>query len=98
MEEVLPCFSLTCRSILCNRRVLLCFTTNILEFIECVNGENIRWIVDYKLSISGEKLDLPVAAEQHRPQLARYESLFVGEGWKIKTAVLFLSSGELFVL
>ena len=67
-------------------------------FIECVNGENIRWIVDYKLSISGEKLDLPVAAEQHRAQLARYESLFVGEGWKIKTAVLFLSSGELFVL
>lgn len=67
-------------------------------FIECVNGENIRWIIDYKLSISGVKLDLPAAAEQHRPQLARYQSLFVGEGWKIKTAVLFLSSGELFVL
>jgi ATP-dependent exoDNAse (exonuclease V) beta subunit len=67
-------------------------------FVECVNGENIRWIVDYKLTISGETLDLAVVAEQHRPQLARYESLFLSEALKIKTAVLFLSSGELFVL
>ncbi len=73
-------------------------------FIESINGENVRWIIDYKLTTADESFDLAqnfnlaVAAEQHRPQLARYESLFLSEGLKIKTAVLFLTTGELFPL
>lgn len=73
-------------------------------FIESIDGENVRWIIDYKLTAADESFDLAenfnlaVAAEQHRPQLARYESLFLSEGLKIKTAVLFLNTGELFPL
>jgi ATP-dependent exoDNAse (exonuclease V) beta subunit len=54
-----------------------------------------RWIVDYKLTNLEAGLELRQAAEQHRPQLTRYASLFVSEGLPIKTAVLFLSTGQL---
>ena len=54
-----------------------------------------RWIVDYKLTNLEAGLELKQAAEQHRPQLTRYASLFVSEGLPIKTAVLFLSTGQL---
>jgi len=54
-----------------------------------------RWIVDYKLTNLEAGLELKQAAEVHRPQLARYASLFASEGLPIKTAVLFLSTGQL---
>ncbi|MCX7190232.1 MAG: exodeoxyribonuclease V, partial [Methylotenera sp.] len=54
-----------------------------------------RWIVDYKLTNLELGLELKQAAEVHRPQLARYASLFASEGLPIKTAVLFLSTGQL---
>jgi len=60
-------------------------------FIE--NG--IRWIVDYKLTTQNEIGDLAAVAEQHRPQLLRYASLFVQEKLPIKTAVFFLSLARL---
>ena len=60
-------------------------------FIE--NGT--RWIVDYKLTATDETLDFNLYAEQHRPQLERYASLFISEELPIKKAVLFLSSGKL---
>lgn len=60
-------------------------------FVE--NG--LRWIVDYKLTNLEEGIDLVVAAEQHRPQLERYASLFNAAGLPIKKAVLFLALGQL---
>ncbi|MDP3088127.1 MAG: UvrD-helicase domain-containing protein [Methylotenera sp.] len=62
-------------------------------------SEGVRWIVDYKLTTLNESLsteaDLATAAEQHRPQLERYASLFTHEDLPIKKAVLFLSKGNL---
>jgi len=54
-----------------------------------------RWIIDYKLGLAEEAEDSATAAEAHRPQLARYASLFDYAGLPIKTAVLFLSTGRL---
>jgi ATP-dependent exoDNAse (exonuclease V) beta subunit len=54
-----------------------------------------RWIVDYKLGLGDEAENSAAAAEAHRPQLARYASLFADAGLPIKTAVLFLSTGRL---
>ena len=54
-----------------------------------------RWIVDYKLGLGNEAENSAAAAEAHRPQLARYASLFADAGLPIKTAVLFLSTGRL---
>ena len=54
-----------------------------------------RWVVDYKLTNLEVGLELKQAAEVHRPQLSRYASLFASEGLPIKTAVLFLSIGQL---
>ena len=60
-----------------------------LTFIE----EDVRWIIDYKLTATHE--NITIAANQHKPQLARYASLFSDENRPIKTAVFFLSSGQL---
>jgi ATP-dependent exoDNAse (exonuclease V) beta subunit len=68
-----------------------------------IDGKNVRWIVDYKLTASDESVDLTadlttdltVVAEQHRPQLERYARLFASEGLQIKYAIYFLSSGNL---
>ncbi|MEI8117870.1 MAG: UvrD-helicase domain-containing protein [Methylophilaceae bacterium] len=60
-------------------------------FIE--NGT--RWIVDYKLTTQNEIGDPVTVAEQHRPQLSRYASLFVQEKLPIKIAVFFLSLAKL---
>src|SRR5450830_219429 len=60
-----------------------------------IDGENVRWIVDYKLTALGESMDLTLAAELHRPQLERYAGLFEAEALPIKKAVLFLSVGQL---
>lgn len=54
-----------------------------------------RWIIDYKLGLGDEAESSAAAAEAHRPQLARYASLFADAGLPIKTAVLFLSTGRL---
>jgi ATP-dependent exoDNAse (exonuclease V) beta subunit len=60
-----------------------------------IDGKNIRWIVDYKLTTPDENEDLTVVAVQHRPQLERYARLFASEGLQIKCAIYFLSSGNL---
>ena len=60
-------------------------------FIE--NGT--RWIVDYKLTAQNEIGDPATAAEQHRPQLSSYASLFLQEKLPIKIAVFFLSLARL---
>ena len=60
-----------------------------LTFID----EDVRWIIDYKLTMTDENSE--VAANQHKPQLARYASLFLHESYPIKTAVFFLNSGQL---
>ena len=60
-----------------------------LTFID----EDVRWIVDYKLTATDENSE--VAASQHKPQLARYASLFSNENKPIKKAVFFLNSGQL---
>lgn len=54
-----------------------------------------RWIIDYKLGMADEAGSSAAGAEAHRPQLARYASLFADAGLPIKTAVLFLSTGRL---
>jgi ATP-dependent exoDNAse (exonuclease V) beta subunit len=54
-----------------------------------------RWIIDYKLGLGDEAGSSAAAAEAHRPQLARYASLFADASLPIKTAVLFLSTGRL---
>jgi ATP-dependent helicase/nuclease subunit A len=65
-------------------------------FIECTSeGKQVRWIVDYKLTQLEEGVDLVSAAEQHRPQLERYASVFMADGLPIKQAVLFLAYGQL---
>ena len=58
----------------------------------------VRWIIDYKLNTQTETADLSQLAQQHRPQLARYAALFKDEGLPIKTAVFFLSFGQLITL
>ena len=60
-----------------------------LTFID----EDVRWIIDYKLSAADE--NITIAASQHKPQLARYANLFLEENKPIKTAIFFLSSGQL---
>ena len=65
-----------------------------LTFIENgALGEKIRWIIDYKLTLVNENITM--AAQLHNPQLARYASLFKHENLPIKTAVFFLSAGQL---
>ncbi|MCF8192698.1 MAG: exodeoxyribonuclease V, partial [Candidatus Methylopumilus sp.] len=54
-----------------------------------------RWLIDYKLGLGHEAGSSAGGAEAHRPQLARYASLFDYAGLPIKTAVLFLSTGRL---
>jgi ATP-dependent helicase/nuclease subunit A len=60
-----------------------------LTFIE----NNERWIIDYKLTATDESAEITV--EQHKPQLARYASLFLHENLPIKKAVFFLSISKL---
>ncbi|MEO6117831.1 MAG: UvrD-helicase domain-containing protein, partial [Methylotenera sp.] len=68
-------------------------------FIESIiDGNKVRWIVDYKLTDFDETVDLMQAAETHRTQLERYAGLFADEGLPIKKAVLFLSIGRLVLL
>ena len=65
-----------------------------LTFIENeASGKKVRWIIDYKLTATDENLQM--AAQAHKPQLARYAALFAHENLPIKTAVFFLSPAQL---
>ena len=57
--------------------------------------DGVRWIIDYKLADVAKSDDLVQAAMQHHAQLKRYAALFLHEALPIKTAVLFLSIGQL---
>ena len=65
-----------------------------LTFIEA----DVRWIIDYKLTLAVENADLTRAAELHKPQLARYANLFAHENLLVITAVFFLSLGKLVLI
>ena len=70
-----------------------------LTFIDAdaLTKNKVRWIIDYKLT-AADDTDLQLVAQVYKPQLARYASLFAHENWPIKTAVFFLSDGQLLVL
>lgn len=57
-----------------------------------------RWIIDYKLGMLDKSADLTSVAEQHRPQLIRYATLFEHEKRPIKIAVFFLNLATLIEL
>ena len=67
--------------------------------VEGIEGNKVRWIVDYKLTTLDESIssatDLIQEAEQHRSQLERYAGLFSKENLTIRKAVLFLNVGKL---
>ena len=71
-----------------------------LTFIEedAKTKHKIRWIIDYKLTNVAENSDLDASAKLHKLQLMRYAALFKNEGFTIKTAVLFLSTGQLIIV
>lgn len=58
-------------------------------------ADGIRWIVDYKSMPVTANDDLTLLASAFKSQLAAYAKLFQAEGLPIKTAVLFLSTGQL---
>ncbi|AKR43661.1 exodeoxyribonuclease V subunit beta [Methylophilus sp. TWE2] len=58
-------------------------------------ADGVRWIVDYKSMPVSAKDDLPTLAAAFKPQLAAYAQLFQDEGLPIKTAILFLSTGQI---
>jgi ATP-dependent helicase/nuclease subunit A len=62
-----------------------------ITFVE----KNVRWIIDYKLGLDVTEANCEATAQAHKPQLARYASLFTHENLPIKTAVFFLSLGKL---
>jgi ATP-dependent helicase/nuclease subunit A len=57
-----------------------------------------RWIIDYKMTFFEAEKDLKKLAGTHRPQLERYEKLFLQEKIIIKKAVFFLAFGKLVLL
>jgi len=74
-------------------------TTDAQHKIDCTFVEdNIRWIIDYKLTQTNENADLTVLARLHVAQLLRYENLFLHEKLPIKKAVFFLSHGRLITI
>lgn len=58
-------------------------------------ADGVRWIVDYKSAPVSANDDLSQLAAAFKPQLAAYAQLFAREGLPIKTAILFLSTGQL---
>ena len=58
-------------------------------------AEGVRWIVDYKSMPVGPEDKLSVLAATFKPQLAAYAQLFQTEDLPVKTAILFLSTGQL---
>jgi ATP-dependent helicase/nuclease subunit A len=62
-----------------------------ITFIE----NSTRWIIDFKLGLEVTEANANIVAQTHKPQLARYTSLFMHENLPIKTAVFFLNLGQL---
>ena len=62
-----------------------------ITFIE----NDTRWIIDFKLGLDVTEANANAAAQSHKPQLARYASLFANEQLPIKTAVFFLNLATL---
>lgn len=58
-------------------------------------ADGVRWIVDYKSMPVAATDDLLLLAATFKPQLAAYAQLFQAEGLPVKTAILFLSTGQL---
>lgn len=58
-------------------------------------ADGVRWIIDYKSIPVSATDNLTILAAAFKPQLAAYAQLFQGEGLPIKTAVLFLSTGQI---
>jgi len=58
-------------------------------------SDSVRWIVDYKSMPVTASDNLPMLAQTFKPQLAAYAQLFKAEGLPVKTAILFLSTGQL---
>ena len=56
---------------------------------------DMRWIIDYKLGLEVTEVNANIVALAHKPQLARYASLFTDENLSIKQAVFFLNLGML---
>ncbi len=72
---------------------------NVIDRTFIENGE--RWIVDYKsvrLEPDAADSELIARAEIYRPQLARYATLFDGEGLPIRAAIFFLAHGRMIEL
>ena len=55
----------------------------------------VRWIIDYKLGLDVAESNCEAAAQTHKPQLARYATLFANEKLAVKQAVFFLNLGKL---
>ncbi len=51
-------------------------------------ADGCRWIIDYK-TVRVPAEDLPALAEQFRPQLERYASLFASDPWPLRLAIFF---------
>jgi len=62
-----------------------------ITFIE----NDTRWIIDFKLGLDVTEANANAVAQSHKPQLARYASLFANEQLPIKTAVFFLNIATL---
>jgi ATP-dependent helicase/nuclease subunit A len=62
-----------------------------LTFID----QGARWIIDYKLGLEVTEANCASAALAYKAQLAGYAALFAHENLPIKTAVFFLSLGQL---
>ena len=58
-------------------------------------ADGARWIVDYKSTPITANDDAVTLAATFKPQLAAYAQLFAAEGLPIKTAILFLTTGQL---
>ncbi len=58
-------------------------------------ANGVRWIVDYKSMPVAATDDLLLLAATFKPQLAAYAQLFHAEGLPVKTAILFLRTGQL---
>lgn len=58
-------------------------------------ADGVRWIVDYKSMPVTANHDLPLLAQAFKAQLAAYAQLFKADGLPVKTAILFLSTGQL---
>ena len=57
-----------------------------------------RWIIDFKLGLEVTETNANMVALAHKPQLARYASLFLHEDLSTKQAVFFLNLGVLIEL